>query len=92
MQMAMVAAAVANGGKLMTPHFATKVVNQDGQHGQDDQAEVYSQVMKPSTAAEVDADDEEGRRGGHRHRRAAGRASVSPARPAPPGRRRPART
>ena len=29
--MAMVAAAVANGGKLMAPHFTERVVNQDGQ-------------------------------------------------------------
>jgi penicillin-binding protein A len=50
MQMAMVAAAVANGGKLMAPHFATRVVNQDGQTVETIHPKVFSQVMKPSTA------------------------------------------
>ena len=53
LQMAMVAAAVANGGKLMKPHFTTKVVNQDGQTVETIKPTVYNQVMKPSTAAEV---------------------------------------
>jgi peptidoglycan glycosyltransferase len=53
LQMAMVAAAVANGGKLMKPHFTTKVVNQDGQTVETIKPSVYSQVMKPSTAAEI---------------------------------------
>ena len=37
LQMAMVAAAVANGGKLMVPHMTARVVNSDGVDGQDDQ-------------------------------------------------------
>jgi penicillin-binding protein A len=53
LQMAMVAAAVANGGKLMTPHLTSKVVDQDGRTVETIQPSVYSQVMKPSTAAEV---------------------------------------
>jgi penicillin-binding protein A len=53
LQMAMVAAAVANGGKLMKPHFTTKVVNQDGQTVETIKPSVYSQVMKPSTAAQI---------------------------------------
>ncbi len=53
MQMAMVVAAVANGGKLMAPHFATKVVNQDGQTVQTIGPSVYNQVMKPSVAGEI---------------------------------------
>jgi penicillin-binding protein A len=53
LQMAMVAAAVANGGKLMVPHFATRVVNQDGQTVETIKPKVMSQVMKPSTAAQV---------------------------------------
>jgi penicillin-binding protein A len=51
LQMAMVAAAVANGGKLMVPHMTTKVVDQDGRTVKTINPSVYSQVMKPSTAA-----------------------------------------
>jgi peptidoglycan glycosyltransferase len=50
LQMAMVAAAVANGGTLMTPHITSRVVNQDGQTIQTVTPTVYSHVMKPSTA------------------------------------------
>ncbi len=53
LQMAMVAAAVANGGRLMAPHFADRVVDQDGRTVQTINPSVYSQVMKPSTAQEV---------------------------------------
>ncbi len=51
--MAMVAAAVANGGKLMKPHFASKVIDQDGRTVKTITPSVYHQVMKASTAAEV---------------------------------------
>jgi peptidoglycan glycosyltransferase len=53
LQMAMVAAAVANGGKLMEPHFTSKVVNQDGATVKTVNPTVYHQVMKPSTAGEI---------------------------------------
>jgi penicillin-binding protein A len=53
LQMAMVASAVADGGKLMTPHLASKVVNADGQTVLTIHPTVYSQVMKPSTAHEL---------------------------------------
>ncbi len=53
MQMAMVAAAVANGGKLMVPHLTDRVVDQTGRTVQTFQPAVYSQVMKPSTAQEL---------------------------------------
>jgi peptidoglycan glycosyltransferase len=53
LQMAMVAAAVANGGKLMTPHLISKVVNSDGVAVKTIQPRVYSQVMKPATAHEL---------------------------------------
>jgi peptidoglycan glycosyltransferase len=53
LQMAMVAAAVANGGKLMMPHLASRVVNQDGQTVETIHPSVYNQVMKPTTAAEL---------------------------------------
>ncbi len=50
LQMAMVAAAVANGGKLMTPHMTDKVVDQDGRTVKTIAPTIYQQVMKPSTA------------------------------------------
>jgi peptidoglycan glycosyltransferase len=53
MQMAMVAAAVANGGRLMAPHFTDRVVNPDGQTVVQIKPTLYSQVMKSSTAAAV---------------------------------------
>jgi penicillin-binding protein A len=52
-QMAMVASAVANGGRLMVPHLTAAVVNPDGQTIQTIAPQLYSTVMKPSTAQEV---------------------------------------
>jgi peptidoglycan glycosyltransferase len=53
LQMAMVAAAVANDGKLMAPHFATRVVDQDGRTVETIKPSGYHQVMKPSVALEI---------------------------------------
>jgi peptidoglycan glycosyltransferase len=53
MQMAMVASAVANNGKLMKPRFTSKVVDQDGRTVQTIKPSVDSQVMKPSTAQAI---------------------------------------
>jgi peptidoglycan glycosyltransferase len=53
MQMAMVASAVANGGKLMKPHFGSTVVDQNGRTVRTIRPGAYSQVMKPSTAAAI---------------------------------------
>jgi peptidoglycan glycosyltransferase len=53
LQMAMVAAAVANHGVLMTPHITARIVNADGLVVQRVKPSVYSDVMKPSTAAAV---------------------------------------
>jgi peptidoglycan glycosyltransferase len=50
LQMAMVAAAVANGGTLMTPHMTDKVLDQDGRTVKTIDPTAYHQVMKPSTA------------------------------------------
>jgi penicillin-binding protein A len=50
LQMAMVAAAVANGGTLMKPRLTDRVVNQDGQTVETIKPSVYNQVMTPSTA------------------------------------------
>ena len=62
LQMAMVAAAVANGGKLMVPHLTARVVSQDGVTVKTITPSVFNQVMKPSVAQRARADDEEGRR------------------------------
>ncbi len=48
--MAMVASAVANGGKLMAPHMTARVVDSTGVTVKTISPTVYNQVMKPSTA------------------------------------------
>jgi penicillin-binding protein A len=53
LQMAMVAAAVASGGRLMTPHFTTRVVDPSGVTVETIHPSVYRQVMKPGVAAEI---------------------------------------
>jgi peptidoglycan glycosyltransferase len=53
LQMAMVASAVANKGKLMRPHLTDKVVDTDGRVVDDVKPQAISQVMKPQTAQEV---------------------------------------
>jgi penicillin-binding protein A len=53
LQMAMVASAVANGGKLMAPRLSERAVDQDGKTVQTFDPNVYSEVMKPSTAAQI---------------------------------------
>jgi penicillin-binding protein A len=55
LQMAMVAASVANGGKLMKPHIADRVVDRDGRTVRTIAPEEMSQVMSPQTASEVGA-------------------------------------
>jgi peptidoglycan glycosyltransferase len=53
LQMAMVAAAIANSGTLMTPHFVTKVVAPDGQIVSTVAPHVYSHVVKAPVAREM---------------------------------------
>ena len=53
LQMAQVAAAVANGGRLMKPHLTTRVVDRDGRTVDTISPSLQSTVMKPSTAAAV---------------------------------------
>jgi peptidoglycan glycosyltransferase len=50
LQMAMVAAAVANHGTLMKPHLIDKVLDPDGRTVKTVNPSVYHEVMKPSTA------------------------------------------
>ena len=53
LQMAMVAAAVANGGQLMKPRFAEKTVDRDGRTVETFKPEVMSDVMSADSAAKV---------------------------------------
>ncbi|HET9105064.1 MAG TPA: penicillin-binding transpeptidase domain-containing protein [Solirubrobacteraceae bacterium] len=53
LQMAMVAAAVANGGTLMTPRLTDRVVDKDGRTVETISPTVFHHVMRPSAAAEV---------------------------------------
>jgi len=53
MQMAMVAAAVANKGRLMVPRLTDRVVDQTGRTVRTIKPSVYSQVMKASTAQQL---------------------------------------
>jgi peptidoglycan glycosyltransferase len=53
LQMAEVAAAVANHGRLMVPHMAQRVVDSEGRTVETISPRVQSVVMKPSTAAAV---------------------------------------
>jgi peptidoglycan glycosyltransferase len=55
LQMAEVAAAVANGGQLMKPHMTDRIVDTDGRTVERINPEVQSTVMKPSTASAVTA-------------------------------------
>jgi penicillin-binding protein A len=53
LQMALVAAAVANGGRLMAPHLTDHVIDRDGRTVEQIAPHVQAQVMSPSTAAAV---------------------------------------
>jgi len=55
LQMAMVAAAIANGGILMEPHVVDRIVNPDGNVVTRTSPEQYRDVMKAGTAADLTA-------------------------------------
>ncbi len=55
LQMAMVAAAVANNGVLVAPHLVDRVVNPDGQTVYQPGTRVIDRAMSPQTATEVGA-------------------------------------
>jgi peptidoglycan glycosyltransferase len=55
LQMAMVAASVANGGKLMKPHLGDRIVDRDGRTVDRIEPEEMSEVMSPETATQVGA-------------------------------------
>jgi peptidoglycan glycosyltransferase len=53
LQMAMVAAAIANGGNLMTPHFTSRVVDPTGVTVETIKPSVWREVTTPSIASEI---------------------------------------
>ncbi len=53
MQMAQVAAAVANGGKLMKPHLTDRILDREGRTTEEIEPEVQSEVMSQESAAQV---------------------------------------
>ena len=55
LQMAMVASAVANGGRLMKPHIGDRIVDRDGRTVERITPEELAQVMSPTTAGQVGA-------------------------------------
>jgi peptidoglycan glycosyltransferase len=55
LQMAMVAAGIANGGILMEPHVVDRIVNPDGNVVTRTSPEQYREVMKAGTAADLTA-------------------------------------
>jgi penicillin-binding protein A len=55
LQMAMVAASVANGGKLMKPHLGARIVDRDRRTVDRIEPEEMSEVMSPETASQVGA-------------------------------------
>jgi peptidoglycan glycosyltransferase len=55
MQMALVASAIANGGRLMRPQLTDSVVRKDGRVAERIQPDLQSQVMKPETAEQLTA-------------------------------------
>ena len=67
MQMAMVAAAVANNGKLMVPHLVVERHRARRPHGHDDRAAALSPGDDRQDRAGGQSDDAHGRRRGDRH-------------------------
>ena len=55
MQMALVAAAIGNGGRLMRPNLTDSVVRKDGRVAERIRPDLQSQVMKPETAEQLSA-------------------------------------
>ncbi len=53
LQMALVAAAIGNGGKLMKPRLTDRVVRKDGRIKQRIEPDLQAQVMKPETARQL---------------------------------------
>ena len=65
--MAMVAAAVANGGTLVKPHLTDRIVDPDGRVSDDIGTSTYHRVMS-GDGHEAHADDGQRRKGGNGNR------------------------
>ena len=74
LQMAQVAATVANGGVRMAPSLVDKVVTSSGHTVYTGKPQQIERVMSPQTAAQLTARYAKRRRRGHRHRRERPRA------------------
>ena len=68
LQMAEVAAAVADHGRLMAPRLTDRIVDAEGRTVERISPRVQSVVMRPSSASAVTVDDGSGRQRRHRHR------------------------
>lgn len=55
LQMALVASAVANGGRLMKPRLTDRIVRKDGRVAERIEPDLQSKVMEPGTAEELTA-------------------------------------
>ncbi len=85
LQMAMVAAAVGNRGKLIKPRLTDKIVQPDGRTIETIEPSEQSVVMSAKAADQLTADDGQRRQRGDRYR---GRARGGPGRAARPARPR----
>ena len=75
LQMAQVAGAVGNKGRLMRPRLTERIVAKDGR-AERVEPKLQSRVMSEKAAGRADADDGQRGRGGHRHRGRAVRRPV----------------
>ncbi len=73
LQMALVAAAVANGGRLMKPQLTDRIVRKDGRVAERIEPDLQSKVMKARDRRAADRHDEPCGGGRNRHRRGARR-------------------
>ena len=73
MQMALVAAAVANKGRLMKPRLVDRIVQKDGRVKERIEPDLQARGDEARDRRAAHRDDEPRRRGGHRHRGRAGR-------------------
>ena len=89
LQMALVAAAVANGGTIMEPHLVEEGDEPDRRHGRERQAAGVEARDVAADGCRPEHDDAGRRHGRHRRRGPDRRASRSPARRAPRRRREP---
>ena len=83
LQMAMVAAGIANQGVVMKPYIVDSIQSPELETLKQTEPEEYNQAISPETADQVTQLMVDTVNNGHRRRRARSRASRWPARPAP---------